>query len=235
MSAYHVDSLELSSGGVPRGPIFQMEVEDLRRLAKRSSKTGRDAVRELCLIGLLSYFEAFCKDLFASCVNICPEIIERLEQRGLDTSIDARRALDFENTITRRLGFLLAEKYDFGSARQINAHFTALLLLTPFGKKESVAHDQLLADRNLMVHHGGVFTSSYASQRLEKIKIKSAVYYDSLIMDRRTLLSHVRFLEATALKMLTRSHVRMLEFVSQAGVKLDEETRKAIDYLQWYE
>jgi hypothetical protein len=206
MSAYHINALELFSGGVPPGPIFQMEVEDLRRLARRSTKPGRDTLRELCLIGLLSYFEAFCKDLFASCINICPEIIGRLAKRSLDTSIDARRALDFEHTLTRRLGFLLAEKYDFGSARQINAHFTALLLLTPFGKEESIAYDQLLADRNLIVHHGGVFTSSYTSQRLEKVKITSSVYFDSLAIDRKTLLSHIQFLEAIALKMLRGSH-----------------------------
>ena len=235
MSAYQVNELELFSGGVPPGPMFSMELEDLRRLAKRSPKTGKDTLRELCLIGLLSYFEAFCKDLFASCINICPEMIERLEKRSLSTTIDARRALEFEHAVTRRLGFLLAEKYDFGSARQINAHFTALLLLTPFGKEESVAYDQLLADRNLIVHHGGVFTSSYASQRLEKIEIKSSVYFDSLVIDRKTLLSHIQFLGGIAMNMLRGSHAKMVEYVSQAGVKLDEGTQKAIDYLQWYE
>jgi len=35
--------------------------------------------------------------------------------------------------------------------------------------------------------------------------------------------------------MLRGIHAKMEEYVSQAGVEVDQETQKAIDHLQWYD
>jgi hypothetical protein len=65
------------------------------------------------------------------------------------------------------LGFLLAEKYDFGTPKRINALFNALLKITPFGREDAKRYAALLRDRNLLVHHGGVYTLAYLEQELK--------------------------------------------------------------------
>ena len=62
----------------------------------------------------------------------------------------------------------IAEQFDFGSARAINGIFLDLIGISPFSKAEASKYDQLLNDRNLLVHHAGIYTVRYASQKLSR-------------------------------------------------------------------
>lgn len=53
------------AGAVPAGLIFDLQVDDMRVVARMSPPQGdlREApFAELCLIGLVAYFEGFCKN-----------------------------------------------------------------------------------------------------------------------------------------------------------------------------
>ena len=69
--------LDYFSGGVPAGVIFMLDIEKLRNIADTlEEKEGHlSTITEVCFIGLVAYFEAFCKNHFASLLNICPELI----------------------------------------------------------------------------------------------------------------------------------------------------------------
>src|SRR5437870_3999187 len=68
------DALEYFSGGVPSGEYFRLTLEDLKSISDSddNDQRGVNRLQELCFIGLISYFEAFCKDHFAALVNIEP-------------------------------------------------------------------------------------------------------------------------------------------------------------------
>jgi hypothetical protein len=106
--------LDYFSGGVPTGDFFRMTLEGLAKLIDKSSK-GISRVNEVCYIGLVAYFEAFCKDHFASVLNIEPTLLERLRQHSQDVQIDPTRLLELGMEWSYRLGFLVAEKFDFGT------------------------------------------------------------------------------------------------------------------------
>jgi len=132
-------SLEYFAGGVPAGTILKMHLDGLRGIVE--SAKNRDSVLnlecELCLIGLVAYFEAFWKDHFASLINIFPPLLRSLRESGHETVIDATDLLMFEETPPARLGFLVAERCDLGTARKINGAFTALLRVSPFGRDDA--------------------------------------------------------------------------------------------------
>jgi hypothetical protein len=65
-------------------------------------------------------------------------------------------------------GTLISEEYDFGSAKEINGLYQDLLRITPFSANEAKKYSHFLSDRNLLVHHRGVFSYNYASQRFAR-------------------------------------------------------------------
>src|SRR5436309_1028437 len=117
------DWLEYSSGGVPTGESFRGRLEDLREISEADTReSGRlNSLQELCFVGLLSYFEAFCKDHFAHLINLEPSLIASLRAGGQDVSIDAAHVAAYGPDSSARLGFILASRFDFGSPRKINA------------------------------------------------------------------------------------------------------------------
>ncbi len=134
-----------------------------------------------------------------------------------------------------RVGFLLAEKYDFGTAQKINALFGALLNITPFGKSEVGTYSKLLNDRNLLVHHGGVYTLSYLEQTkpLQADVIENA-FFNSCIKKRTDLLDAIQFVADVAQKLLTASHKALLAHLTANGIEYSGERKKALDYVrQW--
>jgi hypothetical protein len=50
-------------------------------------ESRRDRLVEVCLIGLASYFEAFCKNQFASIINICPQTLYKFTQRRENATV----------------------------------------------------------------------------------------------------------------------------------------------------
>jgi len=89
----------------------------------------------------------------------------------------------------------VAEERDFGSAETINELFLDLLKITPFSKDEMEVYSQFLNDRNLLVHHGGVFTLKYLSQSTDAIvDIEHGSHYRSLEVTHEGLIDWVEFL-----------------------------------------
>jgi hypothetical protein len=225
------DWLDYFSGGVPTGEFFRLTLDELKDICGSSNKTpGINRLHEVCFIGLVSYFEAFCKDLFASIINILPDLLENLRKNGQDTSIDASRVLTYPQDLCYKIGFILAEKYDFGSAQKINAVYRALLNITPFSVSEIVAYNAILRDRNLFVHHGGMYTLSY----LQQAKIindygKDRAFFDSLVITKDQLIEKLEFIDGVAHKLSRATHNAMAKYVSDNQINLGEQRQKAMD------
>jgi hypothetical protein len=230
-----VNWLEYFSGGVPTGEFFRMTLMDVDEVAKTSKeKMGINRTLELCLIGLVSYFEAFCKDHFASIVNIIPELLNELRTLKFDISIDATRALLLEDKLKYRFGFLLAEQYDFGTAKKINSNYGAILKVTPFSKKEEKEYDKILSDRNLIVHHGGVVTLRYAEQILKRKSVEKRAYFDSVVINEASYKKIRVFFLDMAQKILLSTHSAMKSYVNDNDILIDSEKIKAIDSFLWW-
>lgn len=226
--------LEYFAGGVPTGEYFRLTLEDLSKLIDKSSK-GISRVNEVCQIGLVAYFEAFCKDHFASVLNIEPSLLERLRQQGQDVQVDPTRLLALGEEWRHRIGFLVAEKFDFGSAQRINALYSALLKLTPFSKDDAKFYEEILSDRNLLVHHGGTYTFSYVSQiKLELQEVGRRPYFGSLVVSAEYLERRLAFVEDMAQKMLQSTHTALKSYLDGFGVKYTEQRQKALDAFLWW-
>ena len=127
---------EYFTGAIPASVVFTGNVSSLREIIG-SLNEANDTINktaEVCFIGLVAYFEAFFKDHFASLINICPELLKELKNKRQDVTIDAADLLVLEDDLKHKLGFLLAERYDFGTAKHINSLYHSILLVTPFLK-----------------------------------------------------------------------------------------------------
>jgi hypothetical protein len=226
-----IDWLDFFSGGVPSLDYFLIQVKDLEKLADSSEvASGIDIRAEVCVIGLAAYFEAFCKNEFAAVVNICPETLDAFTAKR-ECMIPARNVLRIISAPRHRLGFLVAEEYDFGSAKSINALFRDLLNIAPFSKTEAKRYAEFLSDRNLLVHHGGTYTLKYAGQKFAPRGIGVRVHYDSLVVNKDDVHRWAGFLVAVARKTGNATATALLKFVGSQGLKCGVERRKAIGAL----
>ena len=212
-----------------------MTLEDIRDLATTiEHEPGVNRKLELCFIGLLSYFEAFCKDHYASIINIAPQLLIRLREKHVDTNIDAVRAYMFEEAVSYRFGFLVAERLDFGTPKKINANYSFLLEITPLTDKQIDQVDRLISDRNLLVHHGGVITSRYAEQILRRHQLKDEAFWNSITISRTRLLGELDFVAVVSRKLLRSSHAAVLDYTKHKKIRLTKEKRKAVDAFLWW-
>jgi hypothetical protein len=173
--------------GVPARALFGFQVSSLRNLASRPYKKDlltNSQIPELCFIALLAYFEAFCKGQFAAAINICPEILQRFIKRRNGVSLALESVLAVMNGVgaQSKLGYLLAEHYDFGSAKAINALYRDLLEVTPFSAKEARKYEEFLRDRNLLVHHNAIYTVQYVAQQVRAGKVRGLPHWDHLVV-----------------------------------------------------
>ena len=129
----------------------------------------------------------------------------------------------------------MAEEFDFGSARKINSLYAALLSITPFSKKELQRYDNILSDRNLLVHHGGVFTTEYVTQRLKNKITQNCVHYDSLVISKREFEDVACFLEKIAFKLINATKKSLEKFVIDNNLTYDDELKKTINFLNWWD
>jgi hypothetical protein len=190
--------LDFFVGGVPPDMFFKLTYDDLCGLVKSSSERseGSNTTAEVCLIGLAAHFEAFCKNQFAAIVNICPQVLSRFCEKRPGATIELKALLHNVEVLRQGLGFSLAEQYDFGSPRIINSLFYDLLGITPFSKKERRKYHQFLNERNLLVHHGGIYTSRY-EPRLFTRQVRSGqqrVHFGSIVIRRDNFNSWAKFL-----------------------------------------
>lgn len=228
--------LDYFSGGVPTGEYFRMTLEDLRKLADLATDESPRSLIELCYIGLASYFEAFCKDHFAAIINILPTTAIRLRDKGHNTTLDVAVLLQTKADLTSNLGFLLAEKFDFGTPQKVNALYGALLTVTPFSRDEASVYERILRDRNLLVHHGGTFTWSYL-QQMRSAGLDpdaSRMFFDSRVVTKEAFLQDVQFFEDIARKLLKSTHSGAKRLVAEEGLTLGKERQKAIDAFLWW-
>jgi hypothetical protein len=227
-------ALDYFSGGVPAGISFGGAVSDLSAAIDRK-KRGLSRINEICLIGLVSYFEAFCKDHFASIINIEPSLVRLLRDSGQDILIDPTKLLVHDADWRARLGFIVGERYDFGSAQKINAFFGSLLKVTPFSKDQGHYFEGLLRDRNLLVHNGGVVTTSYLLQaKLDPEVSQMRPFFDSLVVTPAYLDERIKFLSSIARKTLKATHSALLSYVKQEQLQYSPERLQAVKFLLWW-
>src|SRR5579864_5325591 len=205
------DALNFFVGGVPPFGYLEIQIQGLSRLAGRSrSSYGLNQTAEVCVIALSAYFEAFCKAQFAAVINICPAVLRNFVGRRKDTTLDLHNVLEVLNELENKLGNLLSEDYDFGSAKAINGLYCDLLGISPFSKDEMKTYSQFLADRNLLVHHGGIYTFGYAAQRFARRTAPGLPHWDSLVVG-------------------ARDHEKWASFLLKMGNKIAESCKKALE------
>lgn len=241
MSENNRNALDFFIAGVPPFALFKLELGELGEvMASRRPRMEDDVIEpkmsnqtaEICLIGLVSYFEAFCKNLFAAVINICPQTLLSFTARRESVTIKVRNLIEISGSIDYRLGCILSEEYDFGSARTINSLFYDLLSISPLSKQEIGKYNRLLNDRNLLVHHGGVFTIKYSGQRLG-IDLKDRVYWDSIVVEKSDFDLWSDFLLGIAEKMSIGSYKALNTFLGSDDIVLSDLHKRAVEYLVW--
>jgi hypothetical protein len=227
-------ALDYFSGGVPTGEYFRITLDEIREISESdpNHREGINRLQELCFIGILSYFEAFCKDQFAAIVNIEPALVNNLKASGQDIAIDAAHVAMYGSECNRRIGFLLASKYDFGTPQKVNALYASLLKITPFGKQETRQFERFLLDRNLLVHHGGTFTLRYLEQsQMGQSNLTENAFMNSRTVRRNEVALALNFFEDIARKLVRASHDALVKYIDHSGLQYLPEQKKAMGFL----
>lgn len=229
--------LDYFIAGVPPGPLFRMSFDDLVEMVNSSTddETKQNPIPEVCLIALVAYFEAFFKNEFAAIVNICPQVLKSFCSKRPDTSVGIKDLMSIDLDTKNRLGFVIAEKYDFGSPKTINNLYFDLLSVTLFSKDESKKYDRLLNDRNLLVHYGGIYTMRYHEQNFKKQEVGNRIFFDSLTVSKDDCLKWATFVHQMVGKTISVCHRSIVDSLKKEKVKLSKERRGAFKFLNWYE
>jgi hypothetical protein len=225
-------ALDYFSAGVPAYGYFELEVSGLKKLVRESrSLSGLNQTAEVCLIALSAYFEAFCKAQFAAVINICPTTLRNFVEKRKDATLDLENVLAVLDQTEHKLGYLLSEDHDFGSAKEINALYYDLLGITPFSAKEKKKYQKFLNDRNLLVHHGGIYTFKYLAQRFRTRTAPGLPHWSSLVVTRQDHDRWATFLARMAHKIASTSRLALEGHVKGEGIFLSPEQTKAVAFL----
>jgi hypothetical protein len=217
--------------------LFTLHVGQLKDIVDRSKDIEDegeilpDSAMEVCLIGLVSYFEAFCKHQFAALINICPLLLEQFAERRIDSSVKLKDIVLLTPNLERQIGFVIAEQYDFGSAGHINGFFRDLISVAPFSKDEAHKYTQLLNDRNLLVHHAGIYTMRYATAQLSRDDLPENLFRNSIVVTREDYFRWSNFLTKMAVKTIRATTSRLQEFIKQRKIHLPRGKAFALEYL----
>lgn len=228
--------LDFFSGGVPPSVILKSSIDDLRKLlllAKDSDSSDR--MCEVGFVGALSYFEAFCKDHFGCCISIYPQLLKALIDADLDVRVDALKVIEYAGKDYERIGFLIAEKLDFGTSAKINSFYFSLLKLSPFSKDEAKQFSIFLRDRNLMVHHGGIHTSEYIRQAIDQVSSDTKIpFWNSRVIAQEEAFEQYDFLEKIAKKIVLSSHESMRRILLNQKFALSNVREKALEMMGFW-
>ena len=229
----HTSWLDFHPGGVPAGIIFDMSVEDACKLADMSHGNLHGGVgSEFALIGLIAHFEGFCKNHAAAIVNICPQLVRELADRGREIKLRPVDILDYADNLSTQFGALVVEKIDFGTAKAINGFYQDILGFTPLSKREANRFHALLEDRHLLVHHGNIFTPIYAKERFIRREIgQSRIFLDSLVVTPSDVRAAARFLHELSVKLRKVSRHALAAFVKKNRLRLAKPNREAVKLL----
>lgn len=223
--------VEFFVSGVPPLLSYQTSLQDLDAIASRDANGRIDTACEICTIGAVSYFEAFCHHQFAGIINIWPNILKRFAEKRTQFSIPVGDFARLEELRFPQVGSLVSEHCDFGSGKKINSLFQDLVGVTPFKKSEIGKHDSLLNDRNLLVHHGGIYTLNYQKQKFIEEEAFERVFMDSLVVDYNYFKERCSTLEALANKIAKVTKEGFKEILDQSDVALSSSQTKAIGML----
>jgi hypothetical protein len=225
-------ALEYFRAGVPPFQLFETYTSMLKDAVpeEATANGSSNCLAELGFIGVAAYAEAFFKDLFAAAVNICPQLLEGFG-RHRDCSFSVAEVLHLSESSRHRIGSFLAEHYDFGSAHSINGIFRDLLSVCPFSKREARRYAEFLNDRNLLVHHGGVYTFKYAGQKFSKKAISREVHWNSLTVRKEDVSKWITFFHNIAEKTTMAGHRALAAFVTAKKIRMGKQRERALKLL----
>jgi hypothetical protein len=174
-------------GGIPPFLLFETEYHSLFHLVE-CHKNDRiynsiNPATKAAHISLIAHFEAFCKHQFAALVNIWPALLADFAARRPQASLALSDLATFFGNVREKIGFLLAEQYDFGSAKAVNGLFRDLLNVTPFSGNEAEIFDSILMKRHLLVHHAGYYTLQHLKKHAIPREIVSRAFKDCVVVD----------------------------------------------------
>ena len=224
--------LDFHPSGVPAGIVFDGQIDDVLKLVETFPAQIGHTVEELSLIGVVAYFEGFCKNHTAAILNICPHLVRELNKSGRDIKLSPVDVLDHADNLPTLFGSLVVEKIDFGTAKSINGLYRDMLKITPLSKREADKFHALLEDRNVIVHHGNILTPKYSSERFIKREIGcSRMFFDSLVVSRKNVQDAAEFLHDLSIKLRKATKVALSKYVATTKLRLAKANRKAIDIL----
>ncbi len=213
-------------GGIPPLAFFYERTEEIKRLASSQNQV----ILELCFIALASYFEAYCKAQFAAIINIWPQVLEDFVAVR-EVSVRLKQLLPVMTDLPHSLGSLISEEFDFGTAKYINGLFHDLVNISPFTKDEMKRFGTFVNDRNLLVHHGGIFTFKYKRRKLTDKLTSDIAQRKSLVITKHDIEEWSQFLWHIAEKLANSIQPRLQELLLEKGVAIDAERETAVNGL----
>lgn len=227
--------LDYFIGGVHAKGIYDMNRSDLHDLLSVTTlpslpiPSAETMKLELSLIGLVAFFESFCKNHFASAINIFPELLS--DQKFVDNlHIGLNDLINVNYHLDGKIGSIISEKIDFGDAKKINFYYHSLFNFTPFSKKDISKYNELLLDRNLLTHHSGVITNDYRRARIKRRKLSGRLFLDSLTVSKNEILKWDDFLYRIVTKISVQSGKSLLNFIETNNIKPNKERVMALKF-----
>ena len=229
--------LDYFIAGVPPGVVFDMNAKELEELVNSNddSSINNDLkiIPRVCFIGLVAYFETFCKEMAAAIINISPAFLQHLKKAGYNTSVDCADLSYFHYTLSSRVGSVVTENYDFGDAKKINSFFMCLFKRNVFSKDEMEEYGKVLSDRNLIVHNGGTFNIKYLKQRNPKIDIAKNAFFYSLNFAHSDFTDRLNFLRSISRKISKNVSLGMKHALKEHPADFPKNANEAIAALLW--
>ena len=109
----------------------------------------------------------------------------------------------------------------------------ALLKVSPFSKNEKHKFDSLLNDRNLIVHHGGIYSLSYCQQNHKKEDVANNMFMHSLEIDDTYFSEAIDNVNHLVEKTVSATHKKLSDYIDENKIYLTEERQKALNALVW--
>lgn len=227
---------EFFPGGVPAGIIFDGQIEDAYHVAEVGPEGEADLREgigaEFAFIGLVAYFEGFCKNHTAAILNICPHLVRTLAERRREMKLNPVDILNYAEHLPTNFGSLIVERVDFGTAKSINSFYLDMLGITPLSAKEAETLHAILDDRHLIVHHGNIFTPAYLTERFVRREIgQTRCFFDSLVVKPADVRSAGAFLQKLSQKIRATSCRALRSFLTKSHIRLASPNRRAIELL----
>lgn len=213
--------------------LFEMEYHSLSYVVE-NHKEDRwypdiNPAAQVANIGILAYFEAFCKHQFAAIMNLFTSLISNFALKRGEPKIEISTIMAYGSEFENNIGFFLAETYDFGTAKSINALFHDLLIITPFSADEEKQMNEIVYQRNLLVHHAGQFTLQYAKSKSNDHPIREQAYKNAVRIDTADFYANAEFLFAMAIK-IAQCTVKVVRSLPEyTSLNEDDDRTKAVE------